>query len=265
MRRVFVRSVGMLRGAPVNVWVAPRLALRSSRGRVVRHWPHLSCLACIVGRSGVRPQAFAVSIHRVRRPIIPTETSARLRRIPGGAISAMVVPMLHGSIPTAVVSTFITMFRRSIAAMAHFPFVARRHYIAAEITGPPAGRHGWSAVVHRGPLRAIRSRCMFVLYLLSPGFKVTLARRDPFVLAFAHLNSVRPTVEANSIDVVHHHGSVVVVVNHRHVNVGNRAIVDEFSSAPFAAPETHARVAVAIIKAAVKADVRSPVTAMPNI
>src|SRR5216684_4407775 len=106
---------------------------------------------------------------------------------------------------------------------------------------------------------------MFVLYLLSPGFKVTLARRNPFVLAFAHLNSARPSIEADAIDVVHHHRSVVVVVNHRHVDVGHRAIVDKFSSAPFAAPATHARVAVTIINSAVKADVRSPVTPMPNI
>src|SRR6267154_4120787 len=216
MRRVFVRSVGMLRGAPVNMWVASRFALRSSRGWVVRHRSHLSCLACIVRRRCVRPQAFAVSIHRVRRSVISTETSARLRRIPGRAISAMVVPMLHDSLPTAVVATFITPFRWTIAAMLHFPFVARRYHVTVEITRPRAGRHCWPAVIHGRPLRTIRSRCMFTLYLLSPGFKVMLARGNPFVFAFAHLNSARPTIEADAIDIVHHHRSVVVVVNHRH-------------------------------------------------
>src|SRR6266403_2949140 len=265
MRRVLVRSVGMLRGAPVNVWVASRLALRPSRGWVVRHRPHLSCLACVVRRRGVRPQAFAVSIHRVRRSIISTETSARLRRIPGRAISAMIISTFHRAILAAVGSTLISTFRWTITAMLHFPFVARRYDVTVEITCPRTGRHGWSTVIHGRPLRTIRSRCMFVLYLLSPGFKVVLARGNPFVLAFAHLNSARPAIVAHAIDVVHHHRSIVVVVNHRHVDVGHRAIVNKFSSAPFAAPETHARVAVTIINSAVKADVWSPVTAVPNI
>src|SRR5712671_3046808 len=255
----------MLRGAPVNMRIASRLALLPSRGWIVRHRSHLSCLACIVRRCCVRPQAFAVSIHRVRRSVISTETSARLRRIPGRAISAMVVPMLHDSLPTAVVSTFITPFRCTIAAMLHFPFVPSRYHIAVEITRPRAGRHRWPAVIHGRPLRTIRPRCMFVLDLLSSGFKVMLARGNPFVLAFAHLNSARPTVVAHAIEVVHHYRSVVVVVNHRHVNVGHRAVVHKFSSAPFAAPETHARVSVTIINSAVKADVWSPVTAVPNI
>src|SRR6267378_4271394 len=265
MRRVLVRPVGMLRGTPVNVWVASRLALRPSRGWVVWHRPHLSCLACIVRGRCVRPQAFAVSIHRVRRPVISTETSARLRRISGGAISAMVVPMLHDSLPMPVVSTFITPFRWTITAMLHFPFAARRYHVTVEITRPRAGRHCWPAVIHGRPLRTIRPRCMFVLDLLSSGFEVMLARGNSFVLAFAHLNSARPTVVADAIDIVHYHRSVVVVVNHRHVNIGHREVVHKFSSAPFAAPETHARVSVTIINSAVEADVWSPVTAVPNI
>src|SRR6267378_152754 len=265
MRRVLVRSVGMLRGAPVNMRVASRLALRPSRWWVVRYWPRLSCLACVVRRRCIRPQAFAVSIHRVRRPFISTETSARLRRIPGRAISAMVVATLRDPLPTAVVSTFITPFRWTIAAMLHFPFAARRYHVTVEITRPRAGRHCWPAVIHGRPLRTIRPRCMFVLDLLSSGFEVMLARGNSFVLAFAHLNSARPAIVAHAIDVVHHHRSIVVVVNHRHVNVGHRAIVHKFSSAPFAAPETHARVSVTIINSAVKANVWSPVTAVPNI
>src|ERR1700682_1342876 len=105
---------------------------------------------------------------------------------------------------------------------------------------------------------------MFVLYLLSPGFKVVLVLGDSFSFAFANLNSVWPAVVAYSIDVVHHHRAVVVVVvNHRHVDVGHRAVVGKFSSAPFTTPEADSRVTVAIVNPAVEADVRPPVAVLP--
>src|ERR1700736_2348530 len=106
---------------------------------------------------------------------------------------------------------------------------------------------------------------MLVLYLLSPGFKVMLVPRNPLAFAFACLNSVRPTVETDAIDVIHYHRAVVRVMNHRHVDVGHRAIVDKFSSAPFASPEAHSGVAIAVVNSAVKADVWSPVTGMPEV
>src|SRR6266852_6917087 len=92
-----------------------------------------------------------------------------------------------------------------------------------------------------------------------------LARRHPFVLAFAHLNSARPAVEADAIHVVHYHRPVVVVVNHRDVDVGNRAVVLKSSSAPFAAIETYTRVAIPIINSTIEAHVRSPVTGVPQV
>src|SRR5438045_2892300 len=96
-------------------------------------------------------------------------------------------------------------------------------------------------------------------------FEVMFVFRNPFALACAHLNPVRAAIEADAIDVVHHHRAVVRVVNHRDVDVGHRAIVDKLSATPFAAPETNARVAVPIIDTAIKADVRPPVAGAPYI
>src|SRR6266403_781232 len=176
------------------------------------------------------PGSRGISIHRVGRAIIAADVSACGRRV-------------AGAIPAAVVSAF----RRAIPTMLHFPVGARRDHIAVEVAWPSAGRHCRPPMIHRSPLRAIRSGCMLMLYLLSPGFKVMIVLRNPLTFAFAHLNSVRPTVEADSIDIIHYHRAIVRVMNHRHVDVGNRAIVDKFSSAPFAAIKAHARVAVAII------------------
>src|SRR5690242_7267388 len=134
-----------------------------------------------------------------------------------------------------------------------------------EIAWASARSHCRPAVIHAGPLRTIPSRCVFVLHLLVPLFEVVFVLSDSFAFVFPHLNTMRPTVEADAIHVVHHHRPVVVVVNHRHVDVGHGAIVDKLSPAPFAAPETHAGVAVPVINSAVEPDVWSPVAAMPNV
>src|SRR5438270_13690522 len=128
----------------------------------------------------------------------------------------MIVAMLHRSI----CMTFVAPFRGTISTMLRFPFVVRRHHVAVELTGSAAGSHCRPAVIYRRPLRAIGSRCMFVLDLLSPGLEMMLMLRNPFTFAFTHLNSVRAAIEANAIHVIHHHCPVVVVVNHGHVHVG---------------------------------------------
>src|SRR5258708_39359128 len=99
-------------------------------------------------------------------------------------------------------------FRWAIRAMAGVRTVsvlgARRDDIAMEVAGTSAGRHCRPSMIHRSPLGAIRSRCMFVLDLLSPGLEVMLVFRNPLALTLTYLNSVRPTVEADVILVVHH-------------------------------------------------------------
>src|SRR6202158_993556 len=154
---------------------------------------------------------------------------------------------------------------RPIGAMVRSAVGARRNYVAMEITRTSASRHRRPPVIFRRPLPPVRVRRVLVLDLLVPRFDVTVVLRNPFAFAFARLNSVRPAVEAYTVEVVHHHRAVVCVVNHGHVDVAHRAIVDELSSAPFSAPETYARVAEAIINAAIETDVRSPVAAVPHV
>ncbi len=138
-RRVFVRRIGMLRGRTINVRIAPRLALRSSGGRSIWHRAHFSCLARIVRGCRVHPGRRVIAIHRVRRTIVPPDTPARRRRISGGAISA----------------TVISTLRWTIRAMLCFPFVARCHHIAMEITAraPPSFRARFRALEFRAVRR----------------------------------------------------------------------------------------------------------------
>src|SRR5229473_1906039 len=154
-----------------------------------------------------------------------------------------------------------------IDAMVRSAVGARCNYVAVEVARVSAGRHCRPPVIFRRPLPPVRARRMLVLDLFVPRFDVMLVLRNSLALVFTRLNSVRPAVVADVIDrgVVHYHGSVVGVVDDSGVDVGHRAVVHKFSSAPFPAPKTHARVAVPVINAAVEADVRSPIAAMPYI
>ena len=191
---------------------------------------------------------------------------------------------IRGSIGTVVAAgvhrTLVMTLRRPsavrpILVMLHGPasvrpvvvprFSSRYHIAPFELARSSAGSNYRASVIFRGPLSAIGARGVFMFDLLSARFEVMLVPRDPFALAYASLDPVRTAIEADAIDIVHHHRAVVRIVNHRDVDVGHGAIVDKLSATPFAAPKAYARVAVAIIDPAIKADVRAPVAAMPHI
>src|SRR5580698_10963340 len=80
------------------------------------------------------------------------------------------------------------------------------------------------------------------------------ARRDPTLAA----------VEGRVI-LVHLDGVVVDVGHAGDADVGDGAIVIERSATPLAADKTHASVAESVVDAAVKSDVRTPISGMPGI
>src|SRR5712691_5309621 len=255
VRRAFAWRIGMLHRPAVSVRVPMRFGALCSRTRRIWHRPDFPRLARIVAMPGVRPGDRVIAIHGVRRTIIPADVP-------------VVMSCIARPIRVPVVWTIRATRRfRSIGAMVRSAVGARCNYVAVEVTRVSAGRHCRPAVVHRRPLRTICARYVFVLDLLSSSFKMMLVLRNPFAFAGARLNSVRPAVVADVIDrgVVHYHGSVVGVVDDRGVDVGHRAVVHKLSSAPFPAPKTHARVAVPVINAAVEANMRSPIAAVPYV
>ena len=100
MRRVFVRPVGMLRRRTVNVRIASRLTLQSSRSCVVRRRPDFLCLARIVRGRGIRPVPTVIAVHCVL-----------------GTIVAASVPVRRSCIAWAIVSTSIGAIRAMVVTM----------------------------------------------------------------------------------------------------------------------------------------------------
>src|SRR5580704_7596863 len=94
-----------------------------------------------------------------------------------------------------------------------------------------------------------------------------LAGRSLFARRGASGEAARAAVIANTIDrdIVVDHCLVVGVVHHRHVYVGDRAVIDESTSAPISARITHAGVAKTVVDSAIKSDVRAPVSRVPKV
>src|SRR5579863_8826253 len=79
-------------------------------------------------------------------------------------------------------------------------------------------------------------------------------------------NSAFPAVKGNVRFVVHHHRAVDVNVGDVNgVDMHHRGVVEESSTAPFAANKADAAVAEAVVNTTVETDVRTPVACMPRI
>ena len=59
---------------------------------------------------------------------------------------------------------------------------------------------------------------------------------------------------------------LVIDIGHvRHIHIGHRPVVEESAAAPFPALEAFAAVSEPVINAAIKSNVRAPITSIPNI
>src|SRR5215472_12578478 len=122
-------------------------------------------------------------------------------------------------------------------------------------------------VIFRSQQAAIAARHLLMLRLQGSRRGVTLAFGEALSSGRLRRGAPGAAVVADVVDrgviddrIVH-----VGVVNHRGVHIGHRGVVRKHSVAPFTAVEADAPVAIAIVNAAIKADVRAPVARMPYI
>jgi hypothetical protein len=95
------------------------------------------------------------------------------------------------------------------------------------------------------------------MLLMSVGF--FLRRGTP-------LHSTRTAIECNVGFVIHDHRTVHVDIGDvNRVYVHDGRVVEEMALAPFAAAEALAAVSKAVVDSTVEADMRAPVTAIPNV
>ncbi len=121
-------------------------------------------------------------------------------------------------------------------------------------------------MVHRRELIAILPRRAFVLHLRGRCIHVPVAIRCHLSGSGTRIDSTPAAVIAHAIDLaIVDHRFVVHVMNVGDVYMIHFAVVKEMISVPVPAFVAEAAVPEAVVNAAVEADMRSPVTGVPEI
>src|SRR6266852_1387602 len=126
----------------------------------------------------------------------------------------------------------------------------------------------WSAVIFRSEVRPVGAGVVLVRGLLPRRLKVLLPPVRLLSGAFPRTDSAGSAVEAGAVHrrVAHDHSLVDVrVVNHCGVYARHRRVIGKVFASPLAAAEADAAVSVAIVHAAIEADVRAPVAGMEDV
>src|SRR5271165_2173418 len=107
---------------------------------------------------------------------------------------------------------------------------------------------------------------MLLLALHSGGADVRIAVRGHFRFGGTCVDAAVAAIEADAIRfVIVNHGAVVNIVNVVDVHVVHAAVVEKVAAVPVATLVAESAVAEAIINSAIEADVRAPVTSVPEI
>src|SRR5579872_6942299 len=119
-----------------------------------------------------------------------------------------------------------------------------------------------TAVIDGRELRAIVAGFVAMLLLLARRVDVAFVLVRLF---FAGWPRVVAAVEADAGDVVHNDGAIERVMDHGNVHVVYRAVVEELMAAPFASEKANSGVTEAVVDAAIKADMGSPIATVPDV
>ncbi|AOB39933.1 hypothetical protein BBB43_14720 [Bordetella parapertussis] len=128
-------------------------------------------------------------------------------------------------------------------------------------------RRGLVAARAAVELGAVTAGLAGVVALHVGGRRVALARGGHLARVGAPLDAARSAVVADAapVDVLDDHPAFVDVGDARDVHIGDGAVVIEAVAVPVAAYVAEADVAIAVVDAAVKADVRTPIAAPPPV
>src|SRR5580693_1001393 len=121
-------------------------------------------------------------------------------------------------------------------------------------------------MIHRRQLIAIRAGTLPHLALGSREPSMPLATRHRFRTRWTRGSAAVSAVEAYSVRATaRDHPLVVHIANHASVHIIHRAVVVERSVIPIPARVSHARVAEAVVDAAIESDMRTPIAFMPQV
>jgi len=141
------------------------------------------------------------------------------------------------------------------------------HALAVELSRPRRRRNRRAPVVFRGQHAAIAARRLLVLGLHGGGRDMVLVLGRQFRRRGPRRDATGAAVIADIVD----SGAVddrvvdVGVVNHGGVHIGDCGVVMEGAATPFASNKPYAAITEAIINSAIEADVRAPISSVPEV
>jgi len=206
------------------------------------------------GRS--RP-AFAFRCRSARFP--PGSIRRRCARsMSVGFVRPRRVAALRGSVRTCSIAAALGRSR------VHRRIPGSRHALAMKRCGLGRCRNRRSSMVFRRPQAAIRTSSLLMLHLSTGCCYVPLTRSSFLFRRRPCCDATLSTVVADARDIhIVHHRTGVDVAHVCDVYVVDRTIVVELPVLPVAAVVASAGIPVAVIDAAVVADLRPPVAGMP--
>src|SRR5271170_6294129 len=138
--------------------------------------------------------------------------------------------------------------------------------LSAELAGASGGGHCGCAVIVRRKQGLVLAGGVRLLNLRGDRRSMRFAGICFFLWSGSNRNTAFAAVKGDVGCVVHDHRIVDVDVGDvDRIHVHDSGVVEESAAAPFAATETDAAIAEAVVNAAVEADVWAPVAAVPNI
>jgi hypothetical protein len=137
---------------------------------------------------------------------------------------------------------------------------------------------GWATMIHVGKLGTVGAGCALILQLCRHGRRMLFMPCGKFCWSGSYLYAARSAVETHSaaarstaarsaveILAATIHGAIINIPHDRDIHVVVGAVVVEMAATPVAALVAIAAVAIAVIDAAIVADVQAPVAAIEAV
>jgi len=134
-----------------------------------------------------------------------------------------------------------------------------------KLAGPRRGRNFRAPMIDRGPGSAIACGSVLMLRLQVRSVEAALAKCAFLFRTGMHIDSACATVVTDPVhgDVIYNR--LVIDVNISDGHIGHPAVIEKGAAPPISASVAGTEISEAVVHATIEADVRSPISGMPDV
>src|SRR5215831_11144247 len=134
-----------------------------------------------------------------------------------------------------------------------------------KLAGPSGSRNFGAPMIDSSPGSAIACSSVFVLRLHVGCVEAALMKCALLFRTRMHINSARTTVVTDTTHGHIVHNRLVIDVNIGDVHVGHATVIEEGAVTPVSASVASTEISKTVVHATVKANVRAPISGMPDV